>query len=173
MLPDSVDSTLECEAFKLRLPLGLLCQVIYLVLTFAHFKTYRRTAYDWKSLPDDALVVDVGGGIGATSIPLSKAFSQLKIVVQDRKPVVETGIEVRNLSTRGNIYLPCCRCGKRNCRTLWHLVVFSSKVSDRRNRVDYRLMRKLSARFPHSSAAQGRRYFFHAPCAAQLVRQIL
>ncbi|KAF8334401.1 S-adenosyl-L-methionine-dependent methyltransferase [Amanita rubescens] len=52
------------------------------------------SAYDWISLPADALVVDVGGGIGSTSIPLAKAFPQLKIVVQDRKPVVETGIEI-------------------------------------------------------------------------------
>ncbi|KAF8334399.1 S-adenosyl-L-methionine-dependent methyltransferase [Amanita rubescens] len=52
------------------------------------------SSYDWKSLPADSLIVDVGGGIGSTSIPLYKAFSQLKIVVQDRKPVVETGIEI-------------------------------------------------------------------------------
>ncbi|KAF8334404.1 hypothetical protein F5887DRAFT_652169, partial [Amanita rubescens] len=47
------------------------------------------SAYEWISLPADALVVDVGGGIGSTSIPLATAFPQLKIVVQDRKPVVE------------------------------------------------------------------------------------
>ena len=45
----------------------------------------------------DALVVDVGGGIGTASLALAKEFSNLKIVIQDRRPVVEDGIEVHLL----------------------------------------------------------------------------
>lgn len=44
-----------------------------------------------------ALVVDVGGGIGTASLALAKEFSNLKIVIQDRRPVVEDGIEVHLL----------------------------------------------------------------------------
>jgi len=52
------------------------------------------TGYDWKSLPANTLVVDVGGGVGTASLSLAKEFPQLKFVVQDRQPVVEAGVEV-------------------------------------------------------------------------------
>ncbi|KAF8728516.1 hypothetical protein AX14_006537 [Amanita brunnescens Koide BX004] len=51
-------------------------------------------AYDWKSLPANSLVVDVGGGIGTTCLALAKEFPSPKFVVQDRQPVIEAGIEV-------------------------------------------------------------------------------
>ncbi len=44
-------------------------------------------------------MVDVGGGIGAISIQLAKAFSNLKLVVQDRAPIVEDGQKVRDKLT--------------------------------------------------------------------------
>ena len=46
-----------------------------------------------------AQVVDVGGGIGTASLALAKEFSNLNIVVQDRLPVVENGIEVHHYQT--------------------------------------------------------------------------
>ncbi|KAF8326437.1 S-adenosyl-L-methionine-dependent methyltransferase, partial [Amanita rubescens] len=52
------------------------------------------SAYDWKSLPQDALVVDVGGGIGSAPLALARDHSNLKIVIQDRQPVVENGIAI-------------------------------------------------------------------------------
>ncbi|KAI0360847.1 S-adenosyl-L-methionine-dependent methyltransferase [Trametes cingulata] len=45
--------------------------------------------YPWKDLPKDSVVIDVGGGIGSTSIVLAKAFPHLRFVVQDRQPVVD------------------------------------------------------------------------------------
>ncbi|KAM6499102.1 S-adenosyl-L-methionine-dependent methyltransferase [Amanita muscaria] len=51
-------------------------------------------AYDWKSLPNDALVVDVGGGIGSVSMTLAKEHPNLKIIVQDQAYVVENGTKV-------------------------------------------------------------------------------
>jgi hypothetical protein len=39
--------------------------------------------------------VDVGGGIGSTSIGLAKAFGHLRFVVQDRGVVVDMGVKVR------------------------------------------------------------------------------
>ncbi|KAF8351885.1 S-adenosyl-L-methionine-dependent methyltransferase [Amanita rubescens] len=48
--------------------------------------------YDWKSLPANAVVVDVGGGVGAASLSLAKEFPHLKFVIQDRQPVVDAGV---------------------------------------------------------------------------------
>ncbi|KAJ3489203.1 hypothetical protein NLJ89_g11550 [Agrocybe chaxingu] len=56
--------------------------------------------FDWHSLPHGSIVVDVGGGIGSTSILLATAFSSpsgednglgLKFVIQDRPVVCEMG----------------------------------------------------------------------------------
>ncbi|KAI0373557.1 S-adenosyl-L-methionine-dependent methyltransferase [Pilatotrama ljubarskyi] len=46
-------------------------------------------AYPWKDLPRDSVVIDVGGGIGSTSVVLAKAYPHLRFVVEDRQPVVE------------------------------------------------------------------------------------
>ena len=54
----------------------------------------ERIAYDWKSLPAKALVVDVGGGVGSASLALAKEFPDLRFVVQDRQPAIANGIEV-------------------------------------------------------------------------------
>ncbi|KAK2463352.1 hypothetical protein APHAL10511_004663 [Amanita phalloides] len=50
-------------------------------------------AYDWKSLPDNAILVDVGGGIGTTSMILARNFEHLQIVIQDRPPVLKDAVE--------------------------------------------------------------------------------
>ncbi|EIM90650.1 S-adenosyl-L-methionine-dependent methyltransferase [Stereum hirsutum FP-91666 SS1] len=48
-------------------------------------------AFNWKSLPAESLVVDVGGGIGTSSMSLATHFPQLNIVVQDLPSVIEEG----------------------------------------------------------------------------------
>ncbi|KAI1791339.1 S-adenosyl-L-methionine-dependent methyltransferase [Ganoderma leucocontextum] len=45
--------------------------------------------FPWKDLPKDSIVVDVGGGVGSTSVVLARAFPQLRFVVQDRSHVVQ------------------------------------------------------------------------------------
>ncbi|KAG7087221.1 hypothetical protein E1B28_013202 [Marasmius oreades] len=45
-------------------------------------------AFDWKSLGNDAVVVDVGGGVGPVTLALHKAFPQLQYIVQDLGPVI-------------------------------------------------------------------------------------
>ncbi|KAJ8469560.1 hypothetical protein ONZ45_g16849 [Pleurotus djamor] len=45
-------------------------------------------AFDWKSLPPDSLVVDVGGGIGSAALSLATNIPAVKIVVQDLPNVV-------------------------------------------------------------------------------------
>ncbi|KAK0200006.1 hypothetical protein DFS33DRAFT_1388306 [Desarmillaria ectypa] len=55
--------------------------------------------FDWHALPRGSVVVDVGGGIGSTSMFLAHAFSHpidednigLKFIIQDRPVVVEMG----------------------------------------------------------------------------------
>ncbi|KAI4220815.1 MAG: hypothetical protein L6R36_007345 [Xanthoria steineri] len=46
-------------------------------------------AFDWASL-GDALVVDVGGNSGATSIRLAKAFPALRLIIQDLEEPIES-----------------------------------------------------------------------------------
>ncbi|KAF8351882.1 S-adenosyl-L-methionine-dependent methyltransferase [Amanita rubescens] len=54
------------------------------------------SAYDWNTLPQNALVVDVGGGIGSASLVLAKEFPNLRIAIQDRHSAVENGVEIWN-----------------------------------------------------------------------------
>ncbi|KAG7087939.1 hypothetical protein E1B28_011984 [Marasmius oreades] len=48
-------------------------------------------AYNWDSLPENALVVDVGGGVGTISLELAKQFPKLKFIVQDLPSFIEKG----------------------------------------------------------------------------------
>ncbi|KAA1477984.1 S-adenosyl-L-methionine-dependent methyltransferase [Dentipellis sp. KUC8613] len=51
-------------------------------------------AYEWKDLPPKSLVVDVGGGVGASAFPLARDFPGLKVAVQDRPDVIENAKKV-------------------------------------------------------------------------------
>ncbi|KZT06629.1 uncharacterized protein LAESUDRAFT_725719 [Laetiporus sulphureus 93-53] len=48
-------------------------------------------AFPWHQLPAQSVVVDVGGGIGSTSLLLAHAFPHLRFLVQDRPQVVKMG----------------------------------------------------------------------------------
>jgi hypothetical protein len=50
--------------------------------------------FDWKSLQQDALVVDVGGGVGSWTLQLMKAYPHLRYVIQERSRVIPDGIKV-------------------------------------------------------------------------------
>lgn len=57
--------------------------------------------FEWHSLPRNSVIVDVGGGIGSTSMLLASAFSSaddngldLRFIIQDRPIVVEMGEKV-------------------------------------------------------------------------------
>ncbi|KAG6810782.1 hypothetical protein H0H92_010349 [Tricholoma furcatifolium] len=50
--------------------------------------------FDWSSLPEDALVVDCGGGIGSSARTILKAHPKLKFLIQDIPNVVEDGKRV-------------------------------------------------------------------------------
>jgi O-methyltransferase domain len=49
-------------------------------------------------LPPDALIVDVGGGVGGAMMSLFKAFPHLRFAVQDTTKMIEIGEQVRNAS---------------------------------------------------------------------------
>lgn len=51
--------------------------------------------FEWDTLETNALVVDVGGGIGAQSMTIAKKFPHLRIIVQDREQTVKDAVSVR------------------------------------------------------------------------------
>ena len=50
--------------------------------------------YDWSTLEEGAVVVDVGGGIGVSSIAIAQACPELYCIVQDRPQVEADGKRV-------------------------------------------------------------------------------
>lgn len=54
-------------------------------------------AFPSKGLPKESVVVDIGGGIGSTSVVLATAYPHLRFVVQDREQVVGIAPLVRLL----------------------------------------------------------------------------
>ncbi|KAJ7161036.1 O-methyltransferase [Mycena filopes] len=49
--------------------------------------------FNWSSLPDGTLIVDVGGGIGSISLDIAKGNPQLRFVIQDKAAVAQEGEE--------------------------------------------------------------------------------
>ena len=52
--------------------------------------------FDWVGLEEGSLIVDVGGGIGSTSMTLARAFPHLRFCIQDRPRTVKLGEAVSN-----------------------------------------------------------------------------
>jgi tRNA1(Val) A37 N6-methylase TrmN6 len=46
------------------------------------------------SLSNDAVIIDVGGGVGTISMALAREHEHLKFIIQDLPAVVEDGIQV-------------------------------------------------------------------------------
>ncbi|KAG5727433.1 Sterigmatocystin 8-O-methyltransferase [Termitomyces sp. T112] len=59
--------------------------------TAMHLPNLLLELFDWSALPEDALVVDVGGGIGSSARTVLDAYPKLKFVVQDMPQVVDDG----------------------------------------------------------------------------------
>ncbi|KAF7371897.1 O-methyltransferase [Mycena venus] len=47
------------------------------------------SGFKWDNLPDDSLIVDLGGSVGSTALTIAKAVPHVKLVVQDRSSVIE------------------------------------------------------------------------------------
>ncbi|KAJ7828335.1 O-methyltransferase [Mycena leptocephala] len=54
------------------------------------------SGFKWETLPQDALIVDVGGGVGSTALQIAKATPHVKIVVQDRASVIKDATIVKS-----------------------------------------------------------------------------
>ncbi|KAF9460299.1 S-adenosyl-L-methionine-dependent methyltransferase [Collybia nuda] len=54
---------------------------------------FMANVFDWKSLPADSPIVDVGGGVGSSAMAILKAFPDLCAVVQDLSVNTEQAIE--------------------------------------------------------------------------------
>ena len=84
--------------------------------------------FPWHSLPQDSVVVDVGGGIGSTSLLLAHAFPHLRFLVQDRPQVATMGEAVRpyliNTITRAH---SLSRHGEIGARSFWRPAAPPSK----------------------------------------------
>lgn len=48
----------------------------------------RSVGFNWKTVPEGGVVVDVGGGVGSQSMVLAKANPHLKFILQDREAVI-------------------------------------------------------------------------------------
>ncbi|KAG7439818.1 O-methyltransferase [Guyanagaster necrorhizus] len=48
-----------------------------------------KTSFEWGLLPKNSVVVDVGGGVGMATLPVARAFPDLRIIIQDRPKFVE------------------------------------------------------------------------------------
>jgi hypothetical protein len=51
------------------------------------FSDDARAGFEWDKLPDDSVVVDVGGGNGSQALLITRNFPNLRVVVQDREGV--------------------------------------------------------------------------------------
>ncbi|KAJ7872708.1 O-methyltransferase [Mycena leptocephala] len=45
--------------------------------------------FKWTDLPDGSIIVDLGGGVGSTTLIIAKAVPHVNLVVQDRPSVIE------------------------------------------------------------------------------------
>ncbi|KZT58691.1 S-adenosyl-L-methionine-dependent methyltransferase [Calocera cornea HHB12733] len=49
--------------------------------------------FDWKSLTENDLLVDVAGGLGNAVLPIAKVNPSVRIIIQDRPAVIEDGVK--------------------------------------------------------------------------------
>lgn len=73
-------------------------------------------------------MVDVGGGIGSTSLLLAHAFPHLRFLVQDRPQVAAMGETVRLHLMHNNVKAhSLSRLGETDVRSFWRLAARPSK----------------------------------------------
>lgn len=120
---------LECARELKCFPLPQFCRVCCLYRITAKVPILVFVAYDWESLPQDALVVDVVGGVGSVSLALTRSYKNMKIVVQDQPSVVQDGLKVRALNDLLTYLNQHDRSsGNMKCQKHWHLAVSRLKV---------------------------------------------
>lgn len=53
-----------------------------------------QSGFKWDRLAHGSTIVDIGGGIGVSSLAIAKKYSHLKLIIQDRETVVKQGVKV-------------------------------------------------------------------------------
>ena len=61
--------------------------------------SYVRSGFEWSELPNNSVIVDVGGGIGSQTMTLARAYTKLKFIVQDRQPTIYQAEKVNQYTT--------------------------------------------------------------------------
>ena len=59
-----------------------------------HFVLRIIIGFDWTALPPDSVVIDVGGGVGAASLPIVRSCQNIKLVIQDTENFVHEAPKV-------------------------------------------------------------------------------
>ncbi|OSC97017.1 S-adenosyl-L-methionine-dependent methyltransferase [Trametes coccinea BRFM310] len=54
-----------------------------------------KSVYPWDTLPQNAVVVDVGGGIGSVSVRLAEPYPNLRLIVQDLQKTIALAPKAR------------------------------------------------------------------------------
>ncbi|KAI0827576.1 S-adenosyl-L-methionine-dependent methyltransferase [Trametes gibbosa] len=67
--------------------------------------------FPWAELPPDSVLIDVGGGIGSTSLTVAQVHPHIQVVVEDRPQVVEIAA-----SSWGPTYRPLFESGRMSFR---------------------------------------------------------
>ena len=53
-------------------------------------------AYDWQSLPNESVIVDVGSGLGHVSLEIASVCPDLTFILEDRSAVLRDAEVVRH-----------------------------------------------------------------------------
>ncbi|KAJ7855081.1 hypothetical protein B0H13DRAFT_1903300 [Mycena leptocephala] len=77
--------------------------------------------FKWDDLPENSVVVDVGGGVGSTALIIANAFPHLSVVVQDRSSVIEDAkITSQNIHNRENTKTDASSKGAHDSAVISH-----------------------------------------------------
>ncbi len=69
---------------------------MYELLSLTTTRLTLLSDFDWSQLPQDSVVVDVGGGIGSLAKELTRNYPHLRIIVQDLPKVIEDAEKARS-----------------------------------------------------------------------------
>jgi tRNA G46 methylase TrmB len=71
----------------------------FLSCWFMFYSSALLPGFDWASLKKGDLVVDVGGGVGSSTLVLAKQYPDLKFVVQDLPQTIKDAETVSTSSS--------------------------------------------------------------------------
>lgn len=132
--------------------------------------------FGWKDLPEDSVVVDVGGGVGSQCLALAKEYEHLQFVVQDREATITDADKVPVYSDHSiqPRFTLSNSTGMLTSPKQSKAVVLDCVVSDLIPQNQQFFTDSLfSSRLLHSSTGHGTRCISTANGPPRLVRQVL